>query len=69
MRGWTLIFDGYPSEAELWSNISHGQELGITTNFWIFVAIWLVTFIISVAVQFKVMDEHDDLKEHYSKVR
>ena len=21
MRGWTLIFDGYPSEAEIWSNI------------------------------------------------
>ena len=68
MRGWTLIFDGYPSEAELWSNIHHGQHIGITTTFWIFVGVWLVTFIISSTVQFKVMEEHDDLKEHYSKV-
>ena len=69
MRGWTFIFTGYPSESELWSNIKHGQNLGIDSTFWIFVAVWLVSFIISATVQFKVMEEHDDLKEHYSKVR
>ena len=68
MRGWTFIYDGYPHESEIWSNIEHNEELGLSNHFWTFMVIWLVSFVVSATVQFKAMDEHDDLKEHYAKV-
>jgi len=69
MRGWTFIFEGYPSEGEIWSDIQEGHELEITATFWIFFAVWLVSFVISTVIQFKIMDDHDDLKGHYARVR
>ena len=68
MRGWTFIYDGYPHESEIWTNIKHNEDPGFTNMFWAFMAVWFVAFVVSSTVQFKTMEEHDDLKEHYSKV-
>ena len=69
MRGWTFIYDGYPHETEIWSNMKHNEDLGLTNAFWGFMAVWLISFVVSATVQFKAMDEHEDLKEHYTKVQ
>lgn len=68
MRGLTFIFEGYPAETEIWSDIREGHELEITSNFWIFIGVWVAGFVISMIVQFKAMEDHDELKNHYARV-
>ena len=67
MRGWTFIFDGYPSEGEMWSDMTEGQEFEITSNFWIFVVVWLVTFIVGLIIQWKALENDKRVDEHYQK--
>ena len=57
MRSWTLFFPGnYPSEAEL---VKSGDEpLEISSIFWVFIGIFIVTFALSLTYQCKKGEEH-----------
>lgn len=65
MRAWTLFFPGsYPSEESLIA--SKGQEaLEMDALFWVYVGIFIVSFIISLTYQCKTNDHHEELKDHY----
>ena len=59
MRAWTLFFPGHwPSEAQLMSDVS---SLEVDSIFWVFVGLFIVTFIVSLVVQKKKDKVHEDL--------
>jgi hypothetical protein len=62
MRSWTLFFPGnYPSEAEL---MSEDFELDTTAIFWVFIGVFILSFITSVIFQKKRDISHEDLDEY-----
>jgi len=64
MRSWTLFFPGnYPSEAELID--SKGGDLEIDAFFWVFISIFVVSFIGSLAFQCKYATPHKELDDEY----
>lgn len=65
MRSWTLFFPGsYPSEQSLID--SKGQDaLDMDAMFWVYVAIFAVTTLISLTYQCKYAEEHYSLRDHY----
>lgn len=60
MRAWTLFFPGhFPSEAEIMDN---GTNLDYGATFWIFLGLFIVSFLGSTAFQCKNKDDcHEDL--------
>lgn len=63
MRSWTLFFPGnYPSEAEL----VDGKDLDLGGIFWVFIAVWIVGFVLCWVFQCKHNKSHDDL-DNYEK--
>ena len=65
MRSWTLFFPGhYPSEAQLMEN---PESLEFDAIFWVFVSIFIVTFIGTTVFQCKRDESHEDLDDYYSK--
>ena len=59
MRAWTLFFPGhYPSEAQLMEDPS---SIEFDAIFWVFIAIFGVSFLTSACYQIKQDDAHDDL--------
>ena len=67
MRGWTFIFDGYPSEHAMWHYMKDDRHIHFSENFWIFIGVWVVTFIVGLSVQWKALDDHHTVSDHYSK--
>lgn len=64
MRAWTLFFPGnYPSETEI---ISGDFELDTTAIFWVFIGVFVISFISSVIFQKKRDVSHEDL-DNYEK--
>ena len=65
MRSWTLFFPGsYPSEEALIA--SKGQEaLEMDGLFWMYVGIFVVTFMVSLTFQCKYAEHHKSLTDHY----
>ena len=66
MRAWTLFFPGnYPSEQELID--SKGQDaIEMGGLFWMYIGIFIVTFIISVTYQCKYAEQHHELKDGFT---
>ena len=66
MRSWTLFFPGsYPSEEALIA--SKGQEaLEMDGLFWMYVGIFVVTFMVSLTFQCKYAEHHKSLTDHYT---
>ena len=66
MRSWTLFFPGsYPSEEALIA--SKGQEaLEMDGLFWMYVGIFIVTFMVSLTFQCKYAAHHKSLTDHYT---
>ena len=66
MRSWTLFFPGsYPSEEALIA--SKGQEaLEMDGLFWMYVGIFVVTFMVSLTFQCKYAAHHKSLTDHYT---
>ena len=59
MRSWTLFFPGnYPSEAELANDYSSLELGGI---FWVFIGVWVLSFVMSAIFQCKHNKTHEDL--------
>ena len=69
MRSWTLFFPGsYPSEEALIE--SKGEEaLEMDAFFWMYVGIFIVSFLISLTFQCKSEDQHEELKDHYQELK
>ena len=65
MRSWTLFFPGsYPSEEALIA--SKGQDaLEMDTLFWVYVSVFVVTFLVSITYQCKYASHHKSLSDHY----
>ena len=62
MRSWTMFFPGnYPSESELANDYS-SLELGAI--FWVFIGVWVVTFVMSAIFQCKHNKTHEDLDDY-----
>ena len=62
MRAWTLFFPGnYPSEAEL---IDETSELDLNAIFWVFIGVFVLSFIGSAIFQTKRNITHEDLDKY-----
>ena len=58
-RAWTLFFPGHwPSESQIMNDITNVETDGI---FWVFLGLFIVTFIVSIVVQKKKDKVHEDL--------
>ena len=44
MRGWSLIFGGWPSEHEVWTSLRDGEEVDLKWPFYVYFTIFLVLF-------------------------
>jgi len=61
MRAWTLFFPGhYPSETQL---MNDPESLEFDAIFWVFVSIFIVTFIGTAVFQCKRDETHEDLND------
>ena len=67
MRSWTLFFPGsYPSEEALIE--SKGEAaLEMDALFWMYVGIFIFSFIVSLTYQCKYQKHDDELEEHFQK--
>lgn len=66
MRSWTLFFPGnYPSESELIE--TKGEDLDIGPIFWVFIGVFVVTFVASLTFQCKYSTPHQELDDEFSK--
>ncbi len=62
MRAWTLFFPGhYPSEAQL---MEAPEELEFDSIFWVFVGVFVLTFIGTTVFQCKRDESHEDLDDY-----
>ena len=68
MRSWTLFFPGnFPSEQELID--SKGQDaLDMGSLFWMYIGIFVVTFVAALTYQCKYADHHQELKDGFNHV-
>ena len=62
MRGWTWIFGGYPSEAELIAMFDSEEPIDLESAFWIYIGVFAITFAFAAFFQF-VRDE--EAREKY----
>jgi len=66
MRSWTLFFPGnYPSESELIE--TKGEDLDIGPIFWVFIGVFVVTFVTSLTFQCKYSTPHHELDDEFGK--
>lgn len=65
MRAWTLFFPGnYPSESQLVA--SKGEDsLEMGGIFWLYVGIFLVSFLVTLTIQCKYGKNHKELDDHF----
>ena len=62
-RGLTLVLaDGYPSEAEIIESLKHGAPVEFDWHFWLYLAIFATTFILTLTFQFTSEEEHEDFQ-------
>ena len=66
MRAWTMFFPGnYPNEHELIEN--KGSDLDMGGIFWVFIGVFIVSFLVSLYWQCKHSKRHADLDDHFGK--
>ena len=64
MRGLTLVFaEGYPSEAEIYENLKDGNPVEFDWHFWLYLAIFAASFIMTTTFQFSSVEEHEEFKD------
>ena len=64
MRSWTMFFPGhYPNEHELIEN--KGSDLDMGGIFWLFIGIFIITFLASLTFQCKYSKRSKELDDHF----
>ena len=67
MRSWTLFFPGsYPSEESLIES-KGADALEMDALFWMYVGIFIVSFIVSLTFQCKLSKQDEELEHHFQK--
>lgn len=63
MRGWTVIFGGWPTESELHAMFNSGEPVDLSGSFFIYFGVFLVTLVFTSFWQFG-----KDLEGHHPDV-
>merc|ERR1712110_76210 len=61
-RGWSVLFGGYPTEAQLVAMFESGEPVDLGKSFWIYFAVFLVTLVISSFWQLREDQENEEVK-------
>ena len=66
MRGWSVLFGGYPTEPELVVMFQSGEPVELDSSFYIYFAVLLVTFCFTSFWQFgKDLQHHQDVHDAF----
>lgn len=67
MRGTTFWFGHYPSEMEMFSMMTHGQDIQLEWQFWVYFATFIVMTLAGTIVQSKIFNKTDTDADNYYK--
>lgn len=67
MRGVSMFFGGFPSEAEMYYGMAQGIPLDFTWGFWLYLALFGGSFAASAWWQFKKESEHKTIEDYYTR--
>ena len=62
IRGWSLIFGGWPSEHEVWTSLREGEEVELEWPFYVYFTIFLVLFGLTSWWQYQKEKHHEDVQ-------